>query len=539
MHPVPIHEQLTIPGLLAYAAENHCDTEIVTREISGSIERYTYAQAEERARRLASSLQRLGHGPGSRLASLAWNTRRHFELFYAVPGIGAALHTVNPRLFKEQIGFILDDAQDVCLFLDLETLELAQAVLASAPRIVTCIVMAHEHEMPQESLPGMLCYETLVEQGDPAFEWPELDEHLPAVICYTSGTTGDPKGVVYTHRTVVLQSLIGSFANMPGSANGEQQVLLSLAPMFHANAWNFPFIGPLTGAKLVFPGRDMRPESIYELLEGEKVTRAAGVPSIWLILVDWMTAHGKRLSTLRQAFGAGSTLPPHLIKHLMEEHRLEVTQSWGMTEVPNASSGTLKPGHNRLSTEQQMERRSSSGRAIFGTRLRIVDGEGRVLPRDGTSVGHLRVKGLWSARGYLNRPGDSALDADGWLITGDLATLDQDGYMRLVDRSKDVIKSGGEWISSIQLEKIAATHPAVQQAAAIAMPHEKWSERPMLLVVRKPGTNLSAAEVLEHMKPQLARWWLPDSVVFVDALPTTATGKLNKAELRRRFAPAP
>lgn len=535
MNGLTMDEQLLIPSLLTYAAENHGETEVVTREVSGTIVRYTYAEADARIRSVAAALGARGYGQNSRLASIAWNTRRHFELFYAVPGIGAALHTVNPRLFEEQIAFVINDAQDECLFVDLETLAIVESLAPKLPGIKLYVVLADESEMPDTTLPNVVCYETLAKEGDNSFVWPQLDERTAAIICYTSGTTGDPKGVVYSHRAVVLQSLIGSSANMPGGANGEQQVLLGLAPMFHANAWNFPFIGPLIGAKLVFPGRDMRPESLYELIEEEGVTRAAGVPSIWVILLEWLTANGKGFSKLREAFGAGSTLPPHLVKGMMENHGLEVSQSWGMTEVPHASSGTLKPGHNRLSLDEQLAYRGKSGRVVFGTRMRIVDDAGTELPRDGKSVGHLRVKGLWAARTYLNKADHAALDDDGWLITGDLATLDRDGYIQLVDRSKDVIKSGGEWISSVELEKAAMGHPDVLQAAAIAVPHEKWTERPLLVVVRKADSGLDAETLLEFMRSLVARWWLPDAVEFVDALPMTANGKLNKRELRARF----
>ncbi len=382
--------------------------------------------------------------------------------------------------------------------------------------------------------------EVIIEEGDPAWRWPTFDERQAAIICHTSGTTGDPKGVVYSHRAIVLQTLYGaSVPYMPGTEHGKPQTLLSLAPMFHGNAWNYPFVGPLIGAKLVFPGRSFEPARIYDLIRDEKVTRAAGVPSIWVMLADWAKAEGKSLAPLKQAFGEGSTVPPSMIRRLMDEQGLEVTQSWGMTEALLATTNTLKPGHGDLPTAEQFAWRSKSGRAAFGVKLRIVDDHEVELPRDGESVGHLRIKGPTIAAGYLNRPDSGALDAEGWLVTGDLATLDEHGYLTIVDRLKDVIRSGGEWISSLALERAALNHPAVAQAAVIGVPHAKWVERPLLLVVLRPGMAVTPAQLTEHLRPQVARWWLPDGVEIVDGLPMSATGKVNKRGLREKYQSYP
>ncbi|MGI4903729.1 MAG: AMP-binding protein, partial [Janthinobacterium lividum] len=419
---------LIISGLLEHGAENFGDTEVVTREVDGSIQRYGYADANVRAKRLASTLARRGVGAASRVATLAWNTRRHFEMFYAAPGIGALLHTVNPRLSAEHLVYIINDARDEYLFVDPQTITMAEQIAAQLWSVHTYVFMGEKNEMPTTTLPNLLNYEALVAEGDAAFEWPDLDERTPAVVCYTSGTTGQPKGVVYTHRSIVLQSFMGNMFNLPGTTNGERQVLLALAPMFHATAWNFPFIGPLIGAKIVFPGRNMEPEKIYELLEQEQVTRAGGVPSIWVILTDWMEANGKQFSSLKHAIGAGSTVSQSVIQSLLDKG-LEVYQTWGMTEIPHASSGLLKPGHDQLSSAEQLRYRSKSGRAIYGMRLKLVDDAGKTLPRDGVTAGHLRVKGLWAAASYLNKPEVQALDEQGWMITGDIATIDQHGYM--------------------------------------------------------------------------------------------------------------
>ncbi|MGF6507967.1 long-chain-fatty-acid--CoA ligase [Paraburkholderia sp. 32] len=535
MSGVPFEEQLLLSSLLAFASRCHGDIEVVARDLSGDIRRQTYSQTEVRARRLASALSARGYGQGSRLAALAWNTLEYFELFYAVPGTGAALHTVNPRLFTGQIEHVVNDAGDVVLFLDRETLPVVQTVASHLNSVRLYVAMGAKDGWTDVHLPNLVFYEDLVEEGDFSYTWPDLDEKAPAVICYTSGTTDAPKGVTYSHRALLLSSLIGTSANLPGVANGEQQVLLSLAPMFHANAWNFPFMGPLTGAKLVFPGRDMRPESLYELIEAERVTCVAGVPSILQIIAGWLEENGKTFSTLRNALSAGAPLPTKLLHALEKSYGLNVTQSWGMTETPSASSGKLKPGHGALPDDVKLAFQQKTGRELFGMHLRIVNDEGKEVARDGKSVGHLRVRGLWAPHSYINRPDGEALDAEGWLVTGDLATLDCHGYIQIVDRAKDVIKSGGEWISCVELERVAMMHPDVERAAVIAIGDEKFGERPMLLVTANPAKTVEAQQIIDFMRPHMASWWLPDVVKIVETLPTTASGKINKVALRKLF----
>jgi len=526
---------LLLSSFIDFAAEHHGGTEVVAREIEGDVHRYTYRDACARMKRLARALERLGVRKGEPVGSLAWNTFRHFEMFYGVTGMGAVLHTINPRLFEEQLVYIINHAEDRLLFVDALTLPIAEAI---APRLGTVrgyVLMCDEARMPSTRLPNAMCYDALLAAEDDGYEWPVFDERSASTICYTSGTTGNPKGVVYSHRAAVLQTMAGaSFDFLPGHGSGVREVLMPMAPLFHGNAWNFPFIAPYTGSKLVLPGRNYEPDKLYELLEGERVTLTAGVPSFWLILLDWLQRNGKRFSTLRLTLSSGSAPPRSLVETLERDFGVEYVQAWGMTEALMATAASLKAGNSDLPPQRRIDLRMKSGRGVAGVKMRIVDDEERELPHDGSAFGHLRVKGPWIASGYLKGDGD-ALDAQGWLKTGDMAVIDPDGYVTLTDRSKDVIKSGGEWISSIQLENAALSHPAVLQAAVIAVSHPKWQERPLLLVVRKQGATVSAQELLDHVRPQVAKWWLPDAVEFLDEFPMTATGKVHKLTLRKRF----
>jgi acyl-CoA synthetase (AMP-forming)/AMP-acid ligase II len=527
---------LLLSGFIDYAAEHHGRTEIVARTIEGDLHRYTYAQAQRRAKRLAQALLRLGIKPGERVASLAWNTHRHFEMFYGVTGMGAVLHTVNPRLFPDQLVYIINHAEDSVIFCDAATLPVLEAI---APRL-TCVrryvLMAEEARMPATRLPGALCEETLLAAEDGEYEWPALDERDASTICYTSGTTGNPKGVVYSHRAAVLQTMLAaSFDFLPGHRHGALEVMMPMAPMFHGNAWNMPFLSCYVGAKLVLPGRNYEPDKLYELFESEKVTLTAGVPTFWLILTDWMERNGKKFSTLRSTLSSGSAPPRALVAKLERDYGVETMQAWGMTEALMATSCSLRPGNGDLPFEERLDYRMKSGRGVFGAKTRIVDDLGRELPHDGKTFGHLRVKGPWIASGYFKDESGSALDAEGWLKTGDMAVIDPEGHVLLTDRSKDVIKSGGEWISSIQLEDAALSHPEVLQAAVIAVAHPTWQERPLLLIVRKEGASVTAAALLDHLRSRVAHWWLPDAVEFVDKFPMTATGKVHKLTLRERY----
>ncbi|HLJ64046.1 MAG TPA: long-chain fatty acid--CoA ligase, partial [Stellaceae bacterium] len=518
---------LMLSGLIDYAAQAHATTEIVAREIEGDIHRYTYADAGQRIKRLAQAVLRLGAKPGTRIGSLAWNTHRHFEMFYGVTGTGVVLHTINPRLFPDQLVYIINHAEDAFLFLDAATLPVVEAI---APRLSTVkgfVILAPAERMPKTQLKNVFCYETLLEAENGDYEWPQFDERSASTICYTSGTTGNPKGVVYSHRAALLQTMVaaGPFFT-PGYLHGALEVLMPMAPMFHGNAWNMPFLACYLGAKLVLPGRNYEPDKLYEMFENEGVTVTAGVPTMWLILSDWLERNNKRFSTLRQTLSSGSAPPRALVAKLIEKWGIETMQAWGMTETLVASASTMRPGSRTLSPEQQLDLRMKSGRSIFGVKLRIVDDEDNPLPHDGTTVGHLRVKGPWIASGYFKGEGGNPLDRHGYLKTGDMAVIDAQAQVTLTDRSKDVIKSGGEWISSIQIEDAVASHPAVLQAAVIAVAHPRWQERPLLLVVKREGHRVTKAELLDHLRPRLASWWLPDAVEFLEKLPLTGTGKV-------------
>ena len=536
LHGLQMDMPLLVSTMIDHAATYHADTAIVARTIEGDVQRTTYGEAGRRARRLAQALARLGVSPGDRIGSLAWNTQRHFEMFYGVSGMGAVLHTVNPRLFADQIVYIINHAEERMLFVDAATLPLAEQLAPRLTSVTHYVMMAPRERMPASSTLGrLLCYEELLaaESGD--YAWPEFDERTASTLCYTSGTTGNPKGVLYSNRSAVLSTMLVNGMIGVGARNGTREVVMPMAPMFHANAWHLPYVAPMIGARLVLPGRNYEPEKLYELIEGEGVTITCGVPSMWIILTEWLDRTRQRFSTLRLSVSSGSAPSRALVEKLERDYGIELMQAWGMTEAVAGSSATMEPGSAELPFDQRIDRRMKSGRALCGMRYRIVGGDERPLPHDGVAFGHLRVKGPWVASGYYRGEGGSALDADGWLKTGDVATIDAHGHIALVDRSKDVIKSGGEWISSIELESVACGHPDVLQAAVIGIVHPKWQERPLLIAVRRPGSTLEGHALVEFMRGKVASWWLPDDVVFVESMPMTGTGKIHKLTLRERY----
>ena len=524
---------LTISSLIRHADQCHGDTEIVSRTIEGPIHRYTYRDAHTRARRLANALGRLGVAAGERVATLAWNGYRHFELYYAVSGIGAIIHTINPRLFHDQLTHIVNHAGDRLVFFDLTFLPLVEKLAPLCPGVTTWIALTDRAHMPSSPL-QLLCYEELVGAERDDYAWPELDEETAAGLCYTSGTTGHPKGVLFSHRSTVLHAMAVCLPDAKGYS--AQSVILPIVPMFHVNAWGIPYSAPLVGAKLVFPGAGLDGKSLYELFESEGVKSSAGVPTVWLGLIQYMKQNNLKFSTFEQTTIGGSACPAAMLRTLRDDFGVNVAHGWGMTEMsPVGTIGSPKAKHRNLSADVRVALSLKQGRPLYGVEMKIVDPQGRELPRDGVATGDGMVKGPWVMRDYYNNDQASPLSADGWFPTGDVGSIDPDGYLQITDRSKDVIKSGGEWISSIELENVAIGHPEVVEAAVIGVFHPKWNERPLLLVVRKPGAGLTRDEMLRFYEGKIAKWSTPDDVVFVDELPHTATGKLSKKALRETY----
>ncbi|MCY1170713.1 3-methylmercaptopropionyl-CoA ligase [compost metagenome] len=524
-------QPLMISSLIEFAERHHGDAEIVSRRVEGDIHRYTYKDSARRARQVAKALDGLKLGFSDRVATLAWNGYRHFELYYGVSGSGRVLHTINPRLHPDQIAWIANHAEDQVLCFDLSFLPLVQAVHGRCPTIKHYIAMCDADKLPQDSgIPNLISYESWIGAQSSDYKWPSFDENTASSMCYTSGTTGNPKAALYSHRSSTLHAYAAALPDV--MCLSARDAVLPVVPMFHVNAWGIPYSAALTGAKLVFPGPALDGKSVYELIEAEKVTYAAGVPTVWQMLLGHLKPAGLKFSTLRRTVIGGSACPPAMIQAFNDDYGVEVLHAWGMTEMsPLGTLCTLKNKHDALPAEEKMKIRLKQGRAIYGVDMKIVSEDGKELPWDGKTFGDLYVKGPWIVREYFKGEGGDPL-IDGWFPTGDVATIDADGYMQITDRSKDVIKSGGEWISSIDVENIAVAHPAVAMAACIGIAHPKWDERPVLVVVKKPNTEVTREELIKFYEGKTAKWQIPDDVVFVDAIPLGATGKILKTRLR-------
>jgi acyl-CoA synthetase (AMP-forming)/AMP-acid ligase II len=525
---------LRVSTIIDHAARFHGDREIVTRSIEGPITRTTYREVHLRARKVAQALTRLGIKEGDIVATMAWNTARHLEAWYGIMGMGAVCHTLNPRLFAEQLVYIINHAEDKIIFLDLTFVPILEAIADKLPNVKSYVIMTDRAHMPETKLPNVLCFEEIVEAEDGNFKWAEVDENAACGLCYTSGTTGNPKGVLYSHRSNVLHSMAANMGDALGMKSTDS--ILPVVPMFHANAWGIAFAAPAVGAKIVMPGANMDGQSIYELLDTEKVTVTAAVPTVWLMLLQYLEKTGAELPALNRVVIGGSAAPRSMIEVFEKKYDVKVFHAWGMTEMsPMGTLGALKAGMEDWPLEKQIDVKVKQGRAIYTVEMKITDDDGNELPSDGKAFGHLMVRGPAIAGSYLKGEGGNILDKDGWFDTGDVATIDEQGYMQITDRAKDVIKSGGEWISSIEIENLAVGHPKVAEAAVIGVAHPKWDERPLLIVVAKEGETPTKDEILRYMEGKIAKWWMPDDVVFVDEIPHTATGKIQKLTLREQF----
>jgi 3-(methylthio)propionyl---CoA ligase len=527
---------LLISSILTHAATYHGDAEIVSRSVEGPIHRYTYADAERRSKQLAQALLRLGVKPGDRVATMAWNTYRHLELYYAISSLGAVCHTINPRLFDDQIVYIVNHAADRLIFVDATFLPLVERLAPHFPADCHIVLLNGADAAPETSLPTLPCYEALLAAENAAFDWPLLDERSAASLCYTSGTTGHPKGALYSHRSTVLHAFAIS---LPDAISiSARDVVCPVVPLFHACGWGIPYAAPMNGAKLVLPGPRLDGASLYELFEAESVTYALGVPTVWLGFEAYLSTSGARCSTLQRLLSGGSAVPPSMVE-AFASHGIDLRQGWGMTEMsPLGTTAALKAKHSALDPQAQMAVKIKQGRPVFAVELKIVDDEGHTQPHDGKSIGELLVRGPWIVSGYFADEAASAaaVEPDGWFHTGDMATIDPDGYMQITDRKKDVIKSGGEWISSIDLENAAVAHDDVAEAAVIAVPDPRWGERPLLVVAPRPGRRPEPEALIELLARQFPKWMLPDQVVCIDELPHTATGKIMKTQLREMYA---
>jgi acyl-CoA synthetase (AMP-forming)/AMP-acid ligase II len=529
------NQDLSISSLIDFAEKHHWDVEIVSRRVEGDIHRSTWANIAHRSRQVANGLDKWNLGAGARVATLAWNGYRHLELYFGVSSSGRVIHTVNPRLHPDQIVWIANHAEDEVMCFDMSFLPIAKQIHERCTTVKHWVALCDADKLPEDTgIPGLLSYEAWLSQQSTAYAWPTLDENTAACMCYTSGTTGHPKAALYSHRSTVLHAYACAMPDV--MCLSARDSILPVVPMFHVSAWGLPYSAAMVGAKLVFPGAALDGKSIYELLEAEKVTLAAGVPTVWQMLLAHLKTNDLRFNHLKRTVIGGSACPPAMIHAFNDLYGIEVLHAWGMTELsPLGTLSTLKNKHLSLSDEDKLKIRMKQGRAIFGLDFKIVDDNGKEQAHDGKAYGDLWVKGPWVVKAYFKQEGASPL-IDGWFPTGDVATVDADGYMQITDRSKDVIKSGGEWISSIDIENIAMAHHDVLMAACIGMPHPKWDERPIVVVVVKPGAKLEREQVLSFYEGKIAKWQIPDDAVFVEAIPIGATGKMLKTKLREMLS---
>ncbi|MCI1031939.1 fatty-acyl-CoA synthase [Raoultella sp. BIGb0149] len=533
MHPSMMYQDLTTGTLINHAARYHADSEIVSVSTRGETEYSSWGAVADNARRLASAVDRLGIPAGARCATLAWNNRRHLEVYFAIGSGGRVTHTLNPRLSIEHLTFIINDAEDQVLFFDATFLPLLRQLRPHLPTVRYFVLMEARSEEALSELDSLLFYDELLASGDPGYDWPGLSETTPASLCYTSGTTGKPKGVLNTHRSLVLHALSGNQPDAAGISACDS--LLPVVPMFHVNAWGTPFIAAMVGARLVLPGPHLDGESLLRLLSAERVSVAFGVPVIWAGLLAALRKSDIRLPCFKRSFVGGSALPPSMAEAFRRDYGIELIHAWGMTETSPIGTINTPLGKHQALTEAQRQRvAEGQGRAIFGIDLRVVDVDGEPLPADGESRGYLQVRGHWVVASYFGRS-ETALTDDGWFDTGDIGTVDANGYLTIQDRAKDIIKSGGEWISTVELENIALAHPAIRSAAAIAAQHPRWDERPVLLCVRAEGGEVEEQALLAWYQQRVPKWQVPDRIVFIDALPVSATGKVLKNQLRAEF----
>ena len=525
--------QLLISGLIEHAEIYHTDTEIVSRTVEGPIHRYTLKDAANRSRKLANALGKLGLQQGDVVGTLAWNTFRHFELYFGVSGIGCVVNTVNPRLFPEQLTYIINHAANKYLFVDLTFVPLVESISDSLEGIKGIIVLTDKEHMPETELKNVICYEELIADEPTEYDWPVFDENTASSLCYTSGTTGNPKGVLYSHRSTLLHTWIVSSGNV-GKVSSSS-VILPVVPMFHVNAWGIPYASAMFGAKLVLPGPMMDGASIFELIDQEKPDLLMGVPTVWLGLLQYLNETNQTLDSVTTALVGGSAAPRAMIQEFEEKHDVFLMHGWGMTEMSPLGTATSRTAEmDNMDIESRYDLQEKQGKAFFGVEMTIADDEGNELPKDGIAFGRLLVKGPTIVERYF-KTNESSLDENGWFDTGDVAKIHPEGSMEIVDRSKDVIKSGGEWISSIDLENAAVGHPEVAEACVIGVLHKKWDERPLLLIVKVDGKDPSKEEILTFLEDKVAKWWMPDDVIFVSELPHTATGKLLKTDLRDEY----